>query len=99
MRKEIEEVFKCNVFNRYGSREVGGIACNCADETDLHLSIWNQYVEILDDYMQPVGPGKIGKAYVTTLNNKVMPLIRYEIGDIVEGVNWEHECSSYAMPL
>lgn len=99
MRKEIEEVFECNVFNRYGSREVGSVACNCVNETDLHLSVWNQYVEILDDNMHSVQPGEIGKVYVTTLNNKVMPLIRYEIGDIAEGLSWEHECPSYTMPL
>lgn len=97
MRKEIEEVFGCNVFNRYGSREVGGIACNCANETDLHLSVWSHYVEILDDDMQQ--KKGMGKVYVTTLNNKVMPLIRYEIGDIAEDVSWEHKCPLYNMPL
>lgn len=99
MRAEIEEVFKCKVFNRYGSREIGGAACNCKNEDDLHLSVWNQYVEILDDNMNPIEPGKQGKIYVTTLNNHIMPLIRYEIGDIAESVVWDHSCSSYAMPL
>ena len=28
-RKKIEEVFNCLVFNRYGSREVGDMACSC----------------------------------------------------------------------
>ncbi len=99
MRTEIETIFGCRVFNRYGSREVGGMACNCTNETDLHLSVWNHYVEILDNNMQPVKQGQIGKVYVTTLNNRVMPLIRYEIGDIAEKVEWDHGCCRYGMPL
>jgi phenylacetate-CoA ligase len=99
MRKIIEEVFQCRVFNRYGSREVGGIACNCEKEEDLHLSVWNHYVEILDETMQPVKNGQTGKVYVTTLNNKIMPLIRYEIGDIARAIEWKTSPEDYPMPL
>lgn len=99
MREEIEMVFGCKVFNRYGSREVGGVACNCANEVDLHLSVWNHYVEVLDEHMQPVRDGKVGKIYVTTLNNRIMPLIRYEIGDIAESISWNHSCKDYNAPL
>lgn len=99
MRKIIEEVFECKVFNRYGSREVGGIACSCGEEDDLHLSVWNHYVEILDDAMQPVENGEVGRVYITTLNNYIMPLIRYEIGDIARKVEWNHDCAKHPMPL
>lgn len=99
MRKVIEETFHCKVFNRYGSREVGGVACNCAGEEDLHLSVWNHYVEVLDDSMQPLKTGDKGKVYVTTLNNRVMPLIRYEIGDIAQKVEYRQLCTEYTMPL
>ena len=99
MRKVIEEVFQCKVFNRYGSREVGGIACNCAKEDDLHLSVWNHYIEILDEKMQPVKNGTAGKVYVTTLNNRIMPLIRYEIGDVAQSIEWNTPSDDYPMPL
>lgn len=99
MRKVIEEVFRCRVFNRYGSREVGGIACSCQEEVNLHLSVWNHYVEVLDDSMHPVVEGQSGKVYVTTLNNRIMPLIRYEIGDIAGKVEWKHDCKEHPMPL
>ena len=78
----IEEVFACKVFNRYGTREVGDVACSCEKQEGLHLSTWNSYIEILDDKMAPVESGKIGSVYVTTLNNYSMPLIRYNIGDM-----------------
>ncbi len=70
MKKKIEEVFNCKVLNRYGSREVGDMACGL---DELKLSVWNHYLEIIK-----------GKIYVTTLNNFSMPLIRYDIGDLAE---------------
>jgi phenylacetate-CoA ligase len=92
MRQLIENVFKCRVFNRYGSREVGSIACSCEKDEGLHVSIWNNYVEILSDNFQMVEPGGIGRIFVTNLNNYSMPLIRYQIGDF--GIAAENrECS------
>jgi len=78
----IEEVFKCPVLNRYGSREVGDVACSCEKNQGLHVNITNNYMEILDEKMNPVKPGELGKIYLTTLNNYSMPLIRYEIDDL-----------------
>lgn len=89
----IEEVFACKTFNRYGTREVGDVACNCKKQEGLHLSTWNSYIEILNDKMTPTEPGKIGKVYVTTLNNYSMPLIRYNIGDMaITGRNQKCSC-------
>ena len=82
MRSLIEEVFGCRVFNRYGGREAGGIACSCGEQPGLHVSVWNTYVEILDEKLTPVPAGQVGKVYVTTLNNYTMPLIRYDVGDM-----------------
>jgi phenylacetate-CoA ligase len=77
MKKLIEEVFKCPVYNRYGSREVGDMACG-ADK--LRLSIWCHKLEILNNKNKDTD--KLGKIIVTALNNYSMPLIRYDIGDI-----------------
>ena len=82
MKKLIEEVFNCKVLNRYGSREVGDVACSCNKDRGLHINLFNNYVEILDDNLKPCTPGQMGKIYVTTLNNYSMPLIRYDIGDV-----------------
>jgi len=38
-------------------------------------------IEIVDDAGCPVSPGKMGRVLVTTLENRLMPLVRYEIGD------------------
>lgn len=82
IQKKIEKVFQCKVYNRYGSREVGDIANSCEKNEGLHLSIWQNYVEILNDNLQKCKQGEIEKIYITNLNNYTMPLIRYDIGDV-----------------
>jgi phenylacetate-CoA ligase len=80
MRKKIEKVFNCPVWNRYGGREVGDAAIG---RDDLRMSVWNQYLEVVKDG-KALGPNKMGKVLMTTLNNYSMPLIRYDIGDIAQ---------------
>ena len=82
MREVIEKAFGVAVYNRYGSREVGDIACNCDMTNELHVDNFSNYVEVLDNNMNPCQPGQMGRIFVTNLNNYSMPLIRYEIGDI-----------------
>ena len=81
MRQEIESVFQCRVFNRYGSREVGDIACECPAHEGLHIFPWGNYMEIVDELGNPVPDGREGNILVTNLYNYAMPLIRYSIGD------------------
>lgn len=81
-RRLLEEVFACPVFNRYGCREVGNIAHECEAHEGLHLLEENNYTEFLDASGIPVSPGETGAITVTNLNNHVMPLIRYQPGDL-----------------
>ncbi len=81
IREQIERVFGCKVFNRYGSREVGDIACECEAHAGLHVFPWGTYVEIVDEEGQPVPAGVEGNIVVTSLINYAMPLVRYAIGD------------------
>lgn len=81
MRSLIEEVFNCKVYNRYWTREVWDIWCTC-EEWSFHINTWNHYLEILDDKKNHVNNWETWKIYITTLNNYIMPLIRYEIWDI-----------------
>lgn len=82
IRHFIEETFRCKVFDRYGTLELGGIACECEEHTGLHLSMENNYVEIINnDNEAPAQRGEIGDIVVTNLNNFGMPFIRYLVGD------------------
>jgi phenylacetate-CoA ligase len=80
MRQYIEATFKCKVFSRYGTFELGGVACECPQHTGLHVSVENNYVEIVQTD-QPAAPDEVGDLIVTNLNNLGMPFIRYAIGD------------------
>ena len=58
VRQEIEETFHARVFNRYGSLELGGIACECEAHLGLHVSVENNLVEILANGV-PAAPGRL----------------------------------------
>lgn len=76
-RHALEEVFHSRVYDRYGTREVDIIASEC-EQGQLHLNEDNLLVEILPEPGLETG----GRVVVTDLNNFVMPLIRYDLGDI-----------------
>ncbi len=81
MREVIERVFHCRIFNRYGSREVGDIACEKPGINGLWVAPWGNYVEIVDMDGFRIPEGQEGEILLTSLTNFAMPLIRYEIGD------------------
>lgn len=98
MREVIERVFQAPVFNRYGSREVGDIACECEAHKGLHISPLTHYVEILREDGTPADRGETGEVVVTSLVNYAMPLIRYRIGDMAIWAEGKCSCGR-AWPL
>ncbi len=81
VRQKIESAMGCKVYNQYGSREVGVIACQCTEQKGLHMFPWWNHVEIIDNEGKNLKSGQ-GDVVVTTLQNYSMPLIRYKIGDV-----------------
>lgn len=81
MREKIENVFGTKLYNYYGSREVSCLAGEC-EKGLMHMFMFYNYIEILDDNDQPVKEGEEGRVIVTNLHNYSMPFIRYEIGDM-----------------
>jgi phenylacetate-CoA ligase len=81
MRRKIAEVFQCPVYNLYGSREVGDVACELPGIDGLWVPPWNAFVEVLEDDGRPAAAGQPGNLVVTSLTNYAMPLLRYSIGD------------------
>lgn len=79
-REFIEGVFKAKIFDFYGARDAGMIAMECDAHDGLHIIAENVLVEVLDEYNNPVEEGE-GDLVITDLHNKVMPFIRYRIGD------------------
>ncbi|MDQ7837673.1 MAG: hypothetical protein RDU59_04170 [Thermodesulfobacteriota bacterium] len=74
-REMIGKNFQCKVYDQYGSREVPGIASECANG-NMHILSHSAYVEFVKDDNRLVK-----KIIVTSLTNYAMPLMRYEIGD------------------
>lgn len=72
-RELIEQAFQCKVFNQYGSREIPNIACECRHG--------NQHIFTDMVYLESVNFNHEDRLVITSLTNRVMPLIRYEIGD------------------
>jgi phenylacetate-CoA ligase len=73
----LEQVFSCRAFVQYGAEEFGPIAYECP-EGSLHVVAENVHVE------QEPGSERDGRGglLITSLNNHVMPLIRYRLGDV-----------------
>lgn len=80
MRETIERAFGCKVFNQYGSREIPNIACECQHG---HMHIWTDMVWL--ESME-------GQLLVTSLTNRLMPMIRYANGDCGELLEGECAC-------
>lgn len=87
MRNQIQAAFNISVFNRYGSREVGTIACECSKQLGLHINNLTQVVQLEPSTDNP----GINRVLVTNLHNYATPLIRYEIDDTSSG--WAGKCS------
>jgi len=75
-RAALTRVFGVAPTNRYGCEEVSLIACECERHTGLHLFAEGVFTEVK-------GGGRTGPLLVTDLANAAMPLIRYQIGDVV----------------
>jgi len=82
MRETVEQVFRTRIFNRYGSREMGDIACECDRHEGLHVCMPNHFIEIIREDGEPAVKGETGEIVVTCLTNYAMPFIRYRIGDM-----------------
>jgi len=85
-RALVEAAFGCKVYDLYASSEFGGIACESGTPDEHLVFAESCIVEILVDG-RPALPGEIGEVVVTDLNNQVMPLIRYRIGDMAEAID------------
>ena len=90
-RSLIEDQFNTEVFDTYGAAEGLMIAGECS-EHKYHTLSSHVYVEILDAYGNKVPDGTLGQVVVTSLDNFLMPLIRYKIGDLAVKSRERNKC-------
>lgn len=72
-RQRMQQAFGCKVFNQYGCREVPNIAWECR-QGGMH---------VMSDLVQLESVAMDGedRLLVTSLSNRLMPFIRYDLGD------------------
>jgi phenylacetate-CoA ligase len=88
-RETIARTFRCSVIDRYGLAEAGIVAYQ-TDFRNAELLVfdpfcWPQIAEDEDDQdvrLTPPAGATAGELVITTLRNRMMPLIRYRTGDI-----------------
>jgi phenylacetate-CoA ligase len=85
-RELMEQAFGCKVFNQYGSREIPNIACECRHG--------NQHVFTDMVYLESLQLDNEDSLVITSLTNRLMPFIRYDIGDSGRLKEGECDCGS-----
>ncbi|HMN37693.1 MAG TPA: AMP-binding protein [Hyphomicrobium sp.] len=80
----LQAAFRVSVTNIYAMGECLALSSGCTISSGTHINADLALLEITDDLGRPVPEGTKGaKVYLTNLYNKVQPIIRYEIDDIV----------------
>ena len=85
-RPLMEQAFGCKVFNQYGCREVPNIAWECRHG---HMHVMADLV--LLESLPAEGENRL---IVTSLTNRLMPFIRYDLGDAGRLLEGECDCGS-----
>lgn len=96
LRARASLLLGARIADNYGSTEAF-LAWQCP-RGSYHVNAEHVLIEIVDDDDRPVRPGAMGRVLVTTLENLLMPLVRYEIGDFAVAVEGTCECGR-TLPL
>lgn len=70
VREKVEIVFQCVTASQYGTKEVNSIAYECP-EGNMHIMSDNVFVEVIQN----------GELCITSLKNRAMPYIRFNVED------------------
>ena len=94
----IRSIFKNVIIKtKYGCMESAGIGYQCKNINKNQYHIFeNRYVEIIDkETNKECNEKEIGKIIVTTLDKRLVPLVRYDTGDIgyIEKTKCECGCN------
>jgi phenylacetate-CoA ligase len=79
LRERTRRVLGTEIAEYYGSTEAF-LAWQCP-AGGFHVNSEHVLLEIVDEANRSVPSGSLGRVLVTTLENRLMPLVRYEIGD------------------
>ncbi|MCX7523028.1 hypothetical protein OSC27_12160 [Microbacterium sp. STN6] len=80
-RAEIEDFFGAPAFDHYRSSEANWMAGECDRQSGLHTFDDIKNVEIVRDGVHLMDESE-GEVVITDFENKVFPLVRYQLGDL-----------------
>lgn len=95
-RTALEDLWGCDVYDNYGTHEIGLPAFECREKSGLHLQEDLGYTEIIDSQTgQPVdaASGEIGDFVYTSFYRQHPPLIRYNLKDRTRFVDHGERCA------
>jgi len=78
-----KEQWGAKVVGTYSSSELAAIALQ-DEEGGYRIQDASVWVEVLDAEGSPTAEGQVGRVVVTTLQEMLRPLVRYEVGDYAE---------------
>ena len=82
LRRELEDLFGCNVYDNYGNVEIALGSFECKEKAGAHFHEDLYYIEVCDtDTDEPVPKGEAGDLVVTSFYRQHPPLIRYSTKD------------------
>lgn len=92
-RTTIEKYFGVQVYSRYSNLENGILAQRVIGSGDRYLvNTASYFVEVLkQDCDEPAEPGQLGRIVVTDFYNRLMPMLRYDTGDIGASSSYSDE--------
>ncbi len=79
VRERTRRLLGVDIADNYGSTELF-LAWQCPAGS-YHVNAEHALIEIVDERGRPVAPGQMGRVLATTLENRLMPLVRYDMGD------------------
>ncbi len=97
-RRYFERVFGCPVISSYGCNEIYVVAQECRLQDGMHVVAPDVIVEVVRRDGSPAAAEELGLVLLTDLHNRVMPLIRYDIGDLGRPVAGSCPCG-HPFPL
>ena len=96
LRERVQRQLGLDLRDNYGSTEAF-LAFQCT-KGSYHVNAEHVLLEIVDEAGREVAPGEMGRVLVTTLQNYLMPLVRYEIGDYAVAAQGRCSCGR-TLPL
>ncbi|MFH1736080.1 MAG: hypothetical protein ABIE92_15360 [bacterium] len=80
-RKFLSQAWGVEPIDLYGANEVGHLAFQCSKRNGYHVNTDSVHVELIENG-KPVASGQRGEIVVTNFDLRVMPMVRYRVGDI-----------------